>query len=110
MTSTRAVSPAAGWTHKLDLEGKQEHEFSNLLQEFLYAVQRQDGMLMEYCACELKRMFRAQTTEKRSATELKPSQRLLDGTCFRGWVVGCDSRSDSVPQNVADWVPDFGVG
>lgn len=58
MTSTRAVSPAAGWMHKLDPEEKQEHEFSNLLQEFLYAVQRQDGMMTEYCAYELKRMFR----------------------------------------------------
>ena len=65
MTSTRAVSPAAGWTHKLDPEEKQDHEFSNLLQEFLYAVQRHDGMLMEYCACELKRMFRARRPQKK---------------------------------------------
>jgi len=59
MTLTRTVSPAAGWTRRLDSEERQEHEFSNLLQEFLYAVQRQDGMMVEYCARELKRMFRA---------------------------------------------------
>jgi len=58
MTSTKTISPAARWTHKLNSEEKQEHEYSNLLQEFAYAVQRQDGMMMKYCACEWKRMFR----------------------------------------------------
>lgn len=58
MTSTKAIFPAASGTHKLNSEEKQEHEFSNLVQEFAYAVQRQDGMMMKYCACELKRMFR----------------------------------------------------
>ena len=58
MTSAKAIFPAAIWTHKLNSEEKQEHEFSNLLQEFVYAMQRQDGMVMKYCECELKRMFR----------------------------------------------------
>jgi len=59
MTSTNTFSPAASWTYKLDSEQAQEHDFSNLLEEFGYAVHRQDRMLMEYCEGELKRMFRA---------------------------------------------------
>jgi hypothetical protein len=58
MPTTKATFPAASWTHKLNSEEKEEHEYSNLLQEFAYAVQRQDGMMMKYCVCELKRMFR----------------------------------------------------
>ena len=58
MASPKAIFPAASWTHKLNSEEKQEHEYANLLQEFAYAVERQDGMMMQYCACELKRMFR----------------------------------------------------
>lgn len=58
MPTTKATFPAPSWTHRLNSEEKQEHEYSNLLQEFAYAVQRQDGMMMKYCVCELKRMFR----------------------------------------------------
>jgi hypothetical protein len=58
MTSAKAIFPAASWTHNLNSEEKLEHEFANLLQEFAYAVQRQDGTTMKYCACELKRVFR----------------------------------------------------
>jgi hypothetical protein len=58
MATSKAAFPAASWAHKLNSEEKQEHEYSNLLQEFAYAVERQDGMMMKYCASELKRMFR----------------------------------------------------
>lgn len=58
MTSTNSFSAAASWTYKPDSDQAQEHDFSNLLEEFAYAVQRQDRMMMEYCEGELKRMFR----------------------------------------------------
>jgi len=97
MTSTRAVSPAAGWTHKLDPEEKQEHEFSNLLQEFLYAVQRQDGMMTEYCACELKRMFRQRRPQKKDLRlGSNPARKRMGRTCVSGRAVGCDSRADPI--------------
>jgi hypothetical protein len=50
-----AFYPAASWTHKLDSEKQQEHDFSNLLQEFGYALRRQDGKMIEYFECELRR-------------------------------------------------------
>ena len=49
--------PATSWTYQRDCEEKQKHDFSNLLQEFGYAVERQDGAMMRYCSCELERMF-----------------------------------------------------
>ena len=58
MTSTNMFSPATSWTHKLDSERLQEHDFTNLLVEFKYAVERRDQMMMEYCECELNRMYR----------------------------------------------------
>jgi hypothetical protein len=58
MPTTKGTYPAVPWTHKLNSEEKQAREYSNLLQEFKYAVQRQDEMMMKYCTCELKRMFR----------------------------------------------------
>jgi hypothetical protein len=65
MTPRAAFSPAASWTHKLDSEERQKHDFSNLLLEFKYAVERQDRMLMEYCECELGRMYREKGQPKR---------------------------------------------
>jgi len=60
MTSPPSTfSPAASWTYKTESEQAQEHDFSNLLAEFAYAVQRQDRMMINYCESELKRMFRA---------------------------------------------------
>ena len=64
MTPRTAFSPAASWTHKLDSERLQEHDFTNLLQEFKYAVERQDRMMMEYCECELGRMYREKGQRK----------------------------------------------
>ena len=64
MTPRAAFEPAASWPHKADSEEKQERDFSNLLQQFGHAVQRQDGIMIKYCECELKRMFR----EKEAAT------------------------------------------
>ena len=58
MTPRAAFSPAASWTYKLDSDKKQKHDFSNLVQEFRYAVQQQDRMMMEYCESELERMYR----------------------------------------------------
>jgi len=57
MTSAKAISRAK-WSHKLNSEEELEHEYSDLLQELVNAVERQDGTMLEYCACELKRMFR----------------------------------------------------
>lgn len=59
MPSTKLFFAAASWTHKLDSEDKQEHDFNNLLMEFRYAVQRQDSRFIEYCERELGRMYRA---------------------------------------------------
>jgi hypothetical protein len=61
----RTFAPAASWTHKLESEQKQEHDFSNVLSEFGYAVLRQDLMMMKFCECELKRMFREKKPTKR---------------------------------------------
>lgn len=72
MIATKAFSPSASWTYKLDSEQLEDHDFSNLLQEFAYAVQRQDRRMMEYCECELKRMFR----ERKAATR-RPSNALV---------------------------------
>jgi len=62
MTPRTTFEPAASWPHKADSEEEQEQDFSNLLQQFGYAVQRQDGIMTKYCECELKRMFREKET------------------------------------------------
>jgi hypothetical protein len=41
-----------------DSKERQEVEFYNLLEEFEDALLQQDGMMMEYCTAELKRLFR----------------------------------------------------
>ena len=56
---------AASWTHKLDSEKKQEHDFSNLILECRYAIQRQDQMMTEFCENELSRMYRERRRQKR---------------------------------------------
>ena len=73
MTPRTTFVPAASWTHKLDSEAKEEHDFSNLIQEFAYAVQRQDRTMMAHCEGELKRMFqerRATTRRRRQSSAL----------------------------------------
>jgi hypothetical protein len=65
MLSKAPFSPAASWTHKLDSEKQQEHDFSNLLQEFGYALRRQDGKLIEYFERELRRMYRDRRPQTR---------------------------------------------
>ena len=66
MTLTTTVfCPAASWTYTLHSEDKQKHDFSNLVLEFRYAVERQDRMLMEYCECELWRMYREKGQRKK---------------------------------------------
>jgi hypothetical protein len=64
MKAARAFFTTASWTHKLDSEAKQEHDFNNLLLEFRYAIQRQDAMFVEYCERELGRMYRARRPRK----------------------------------------------
>lgn len=64
MKTTRALCTAVSWTHKLDSENKQEHDFNNLLLEFRYAIERQDAMFAEYCERELGRMYRARRSRK----------------------------------------------
>ena len=54
---TNPFSISTSWTHKLDSERLEEHDFNNLIQEFRYAVERQDRMMMVYCEGELKRMY-----------------------------------------------------
>jgi len=49
---------AASWTHKVESEEKKKHDFSNLILEFRYAVEREDQMMMEHCRSELVRMYR----------------------------------------------------
>ncbi len=64
MTPRTTFSSAASWTHKLDSDKQQEHDFCNLLQELGYAVRREDGKMMEYCECELRRMYRDRRPQK----------------------------------------------
>lgn len=64
MKTTRAFVTTASWTHKLDSEAKQEHDFNNLLLEHRYAVQREDSVFAEYCERELSRMYRARRPRK----------------------------------------------
>jgi hypothetical protein len=54
------------WTHKVDSEDKEEHDFNNVLLEFRYAVEREDPTFVEYCERELGRMYRARGATKRS--------------------------------------------
>ncbi len=58
MTARKVTTPVASLVPRWDHEQQQEHDFCNLLQEFQWAVERQDRMMMEYCDFELKRMFR----------------------------------------------------
>jgi hypothetical protein len=63
--TTTVFCPAASWTHTLESEDKQKHDFSNLVLEFRYAVVREDRMLMDYCEGELWRMYREKGQRKR---------------------------------------------
>jgi len=54
----RTVFATLSWTHNFNSEQQQDHDFCNLLQEFAYAVDRQDRPMKDYCEHELKRMFR----------------------------------------------------
>jgi hypothetical protein len=71
-TEATVFSPAANWTQKLDSERLQEHNFANLVLEHRLAVERQDRQLIEYCECELGRMYRA----RRLRTSSRIGQRL----------------------------------
>jgi hypothetical protein len=64
MKSTKVFFTAASWTHKLDSEDREEHDFNNLLLEFRYAVQRQDSTFVEYGERELRHMYRARRPRK----------------------------------------------
>ena len=77
LTRTTAFCPAASWTHKVDGKEKKKHDFSNLLLEFKYAIERQDQMLMEYCDSELERMYRERwpTPIRQSSAQLRRSAR-----------------------------------
>jgi len=59
MKSARTFFATASWTHKLESEDKEEHDFNNLLLEFRYAVERQDCTFAECGERELRRMYRA---------------------------------------------------
>ncbi len=65
-TRRTAFRPAASWTHNVESEEKKKHDFSNLVLEFRYAVERADQMMMEYCNGELESMYRERrvTTRK----------------------------------------------
>jgi len=62
-----AFTPAVSWTHKLDSDKHQEHDFHNLVLEHRFAVERQDRRLIDYCECELGRMYRARKPRKGQA-------------------------------------------
>lgn len=64
MAAKTAFFPAASWTHHLDSERHEEHDFANLLLEFRFAVERQEQMMMEYCASELGRLYRERRPRK----------------------------------------------
>jgi hypothetical protein len=73
MATKAAFTPAASWTYRVDSEEKKKHDFSNLVLEFRYAVERQDRMMTEYCNSELERMYRekGQRTGARQSTHCK---------------------------------------
>jgi hypothetical protein len=58
MAPPREILPAVSWTYRRGSEEWQEHEFANLLQELVCAVQRDDETLTRYCLCELRRAYR----------------------------------------------------
>ena len=47
MLQKNGFLPPASWTYELDSEKQQEHNFSNLLQEFGYVLRRQDRKMIE---------------------------------------------------------------
>jgi hypothetical protein len=67
----RTASPclAAPWTHQQESEVKQEQDFCDLLAEFEAAVLAGDGDIANYCASELKQIFR-----NRAAMAMPPVQ------------------------------------
>jgi hypothetical protein len=56
--------------HKQKSEEEQDHDFCGLLAEFENAVRQEDGIMANYCASGLKRMFRERTA---TATSLPQS-------------------------------------
>jgi hypothetical protein len=54
----------------VESEEKKKHDFSNLVLEFRYAVERADQMMMEYCDGELERMYH----ERRATTRHQRQQ------------------------------------
>ena len=64
MAENTTFFTAASWTHKLNSERHEEHDFANLLLEFRYAVERQEQMMMDYCELELGRLYRERRPRK----------------------------------------------
>jgi hypothetical protein len=79
MKPKTGIFPAASWTHKVESEQLQEHDFANLILEFSYAVQRQDLMMMQYCESELKTMFRRRRQRQRYASPAVGKNHSLGG-------------------------------
>lgn len=53
MTSKEDVLSLQVGRNKLNSDKRQKHDFSNLVLEFRYAVERQDRMTMAYCEVKL---------------------------------------------------------
>jgi len=69
--SPKGFSPTASWTSNRNADRLEEHDFSNLLQDFKYAVGRDDQTMMEYCEGELMRMFREKKATSRRVARTK---------------------------------------
>lgn len=77
MRRMTAFCPAASWTYKVESEEKKKHDFSNLVLEFKYAVERADQMMMDYCGGELERMYLERRATPRRATAAVAHTKLL---------------------------------
>jgi hypothetical protein len=64
MSAKTAFFPAVSWTHHLDSERHEEHDFDNLLLELRYAVERQEQTMMKFCESELSRLYRERRPRK----------------------------------------------
>lgn len=53
------MKTARSWTHVTDTDRKAMHDFSNMLQEFQSAVERDDAKVQQWAVGELQKMYAA---------------------------------------------------
>jgi len=71
MITSKDFCRAASWTYKRPSEQREEHDFFNLLQDFKYAVIWREQKMIEYCECELNKLFRRRRAASRRQADAK---------------------------------------